>query len=94
MAKAIDITGLKVGMLTVLERAGGGGAGQAMWWVQCECGAKTIQGSQHLRSGNAVSCGCVKKSVHASVQKRLRSFHKNLTRGGNWNKKWNEKLGR
>lgn len=60
--KAIDETGNKYHMLTVVDRSGTVN-GKAAWLVRCECGEeKTITGDA-LRSGNSISCGCNRKEA-------------------------------
>lgn len=61
MPKALDLTGQKFGLLTVLqmnpERTA---AGKIRWGVLCDCGThKTMNGS-HLTSGWVKSCGCTR----------------------------------
>ena len=58
MGKAIDETGNKYGILTVLERVENDKYGKAQWLCQCECGNKIIVAGSSLRSGNTKSCGC------------------------------------
>jgi hypothetical protein len=56
-----DMTGLRFGKLTVLERAGTGRKGQATWHCLCDCGrrpSRPVWGAA-LRSGHTRSCGCV-----------------------------------
>lgn len=54
--KLIDLTGLKVGELTVLQYSG-----NRQWKCSCSCGNETYVGSQALRQGMIRSCGCKKK---------------------------------
>lgn len=54
-----DLTGKTFGRLTVIERAGSGAGGQAMWLCQCSCNKQTVVRGQHLRNGNTKSCGCL-----------------------------------
>jgi len=59
--KAVEMTGLRFGMLTVLGPVGKsvGKKGTVAWLCQCDCGKppKAVNGAS-LRSGNAKSCGC------------------------------------
>lgn len=58
IARTVDISGKKYGMLTVIERDGSM-TGSAAWLCQCECGnRKTIRGTS-LRCGDTKSCGCM-----------------------------------
>ncbi len=53
-----DLTGQKIGRLTVLKFLGMRGS-HTIWRCQCDCGASatSVQG-QNLRNGNTTSCGC------------------------------------
>jgi len=61
MGKFQDLTGLKFGKLTVIERAENSPIGHTRWDCRCECGNETIVSSSDLKSGNTKSCGCLKK---------------------------------
>lgn len=60
--KAIDITGLRFGKLTVINRAENSKGGNAQWLCLCSCGNTTIATTSILRSGHKISCGCA--AVH------------------------------
>lgn len=62
--RAKDLTGLRVGRLTVIERAPSlpGNRG-ARWLAMCECGGQTVSRSDRLTSGKANSCGCLSAEV-------------------------------
>lgn len=72
----IDITGLKVGRLTV-EGMSHHASGQIYWNCKCECGrTKAIMGGA-LRGATTLSCGCIQKSaVSASNGTHYLSGHK------------------
>lgn len=56
--KMIDLTGLKFGLLTVLDRSTP--AGQPIKWrCACECGSRTVVSAHHLKGGTK-SCGCLR----------------------------------
>ena len=64
-----NMTGKKVGRLTVLKQDGFSKHGYAMWICQCECG-NTVRVFGHcLRNGNTQSCGCLKNESAAKVGK-------------------------
>lgn len=70
MSRMIDMLGLRVGRLTVIERAPNyrtiGGALTAQWLCRCECGAAvTVRGSL-LRKARTKSCGCLKREMWAA----------------------------
>lgn len=58
VSKLIDLTGRRVGKLTVLKRAGSDKRKHAVWNCVCDCGRIKKLSSFDLRSGNVVSCGC------------------------------------
>ena len=59
--KAIDMTGYKTGLITVLERAGSA-QGQSTWLCKCACGKTFIQYGGILRKGSVKSCGHLRNS--------------------------------
>jgi hypothetical protein len=55
-----DMTGLRFGKLTVIERDSTISSAAAYWRCKCDCGKeKSIRG-QSLRSGLVIDCGCGK----------------------------------
>lgn len=54
-----DITGLKFGYLTVLERA----EQKDKWKVRCDCGQEIVVRYDHLVKGETKSCGCQKQRL-------------------------------
>lgn len=52
-----DLTGLKFGKLTVVERAGSQDW-RAVWRCSCECGGEKLVDANSLRSGKVAACGC------------------------------------
>jgi hypothetical protein len=54
----IDITGMKFGKLTVLEKVKSTGQG-ARWLCICDCGNKTVTQGGALRNGSSTCCGCL-----------------------------------
>ena len=60
MAKAKDLTGLKYGRLTVIERSGTARNGAALWRCACQCGEEAIASTSHLTGGFVQNCGCLK----------------------------------
>ena len=63
---ALDLTGMRFGYLTVLERAGSttqrpSGGKCAVWLCRCDCGKVVTRVSQYLRAKHRTyprSCGC------------------------------------
>lgn len=62
MAAKIDITGLKVGRLTVLHANQTSFDGN-YWICECECGNVIEALSGNLRQGHTRSCGCLKRDI-------------------------------
>ena len=59
MSKFKDLTGMKFGRLTVIERAENSNTGKTRWKCKCECGKETISHTSSLTSGRTKSCGCL-----------------------------------
>lgn len=60
----IDLTGLKVGKLTVLNRyQKNNKQNKPMWVCQCECGNILIVNGESLKKGYTQSCGCIGNSL-------------------------------
>ena len=74
MRETIDLTGWKLGKLTVLRRDVNR-KGRSTWRCKCECGTEIIALSQDLKSGHTRSCGCMYKDVvrhkHGDYKSRL-----------------------
>lgn len=51
-----DLTGLRFGKLTALERRGGD-----LWRCRCDCGRETTVSVKALRGGGVKSCGCSRR---------------------------------
>lgn len=63
MAKLIDMTGQKIGKLTVVEKHEGHTNG-AHWLCKCECGNTRIVRGSELRAGRVTHCGqCEEKKT-------------------------------
>lgn len=58
----IDLSGQKIGMLTIVSRNTDKRTSEAVHWnCICVCGNSTITITSHLRSGHTKSCGCLIK---------------------------------
>ena len=81
MSKITNLVGLKFGNLTVIARFPineiSSKSVKAKWICDCDCGEKAIARTDHLKSGNTISCGCVKKS---RGQKRFTKHKKHGSR--------------
>ena len=56
--KADDLTGMKFGQLTVIERVGTSKGGKPLWLCRCDCGREVIVRAADLKNGKQFSCGC------------------------------------
>ena len=65
--KRVDLTGKKLGMLTVLEEdksRGREARGERFWVCRCDCGnVKTVRQSSLRRANGTRSCGCLHKPL-------------------------------
>ena len=71
MSDIIDLTGKKIGRLTIVSRAENSSSGHTRWNCVCECGNALIVVSQSLRTGRTKTCGCRDQSVHGCSSTRL-----------------------
>lgn len=55
----IDMTGMRFGKWTVLERDPAKKKG--MWVCRCDCGTVKLVSRRHLKDGGSVSCGCFRR---------------------------------
>lgn len=65
MPVKLNLTGNEYGKLTVLKRAylkNGRRLQQQSYYCSCACGKETIVRTADLTSGNATSCGCVRRA--------------------------------
>lgn len=75
MTAMIDLSGKRVGILTVLGQADR----WPYWTVRCDCGVEKRVRGDHLRSGRTISCGC-EHARRASA--RVSALHRaNVTHG-------------
>lgn len=65
--KAIDMTGMRFGRLTVMERDGtyrSRWQSVPLWRCRCDCGKETVVRGDSLRFGRTMSCGCLFRETH------------------------------
>ena len=79
MPKFIDLTGLKFGRLTVLERADNDINERVQYLCRCWCGEKIIIRGTSIKNGHTKSCGCLNKDIitkhgHAKNNKRSKIY--------------------
>lgn len=58
-----DLSGIRFGKLTPLNRSRIGPMGKTWWHCVCECGNEHVVLAQHLKSGKVSSCGCAIKEI-------------------------------
>jgi hypothetical protein len=80
MSKVLDLVGKTFGRLTVLERAGNDPRGKSRWLCQCSCNETKVVDGSDLKTGNAGSCGCVRREK-LREQAKAKATHGH-TRGG------------
>ena len=76
MGKAIDETGKRYGILTVIKRVENDKFGKAQWLCKCDCGNEIIVAGSSLRRGNTKTCGC---KVLSAETRELGKRYGNLT---------------
>lgn len=69
MSKEMDLTGLRVGRLTVIAPAGKRG-GRRVWQCKCDCGNETSVLTTSLSTGRTKSCGCYQKERASETFKK------------------------
>ena len=73
-----DMTGMRFGKLTVVERVGSDVYKNITWKCHCDCGTDIVIPGTYLRSGDTRSCGCLRRelakekmSTHGESKSRL-----------------------
>lgn len=79
MSKAIDLTGKRVGMLTVVGHAERKN-GRVAWKCKCDCGNETVVLTTSLATGRTKSCGCYQKKRVSETSKKHGMFGTRLYR--------------
>ena len=72
MPAFIDLSGMRFGKLTVLERDKTHyGRGDHTYWIcKCDCGKTTRVRPDALKSGSVVSCGCYHSGISSKIAKK------------------------
>lgn len=63
MGKKEDLTGRRIGRLTVIEETDERRSGSVVWLCKCDCGNYKRISANSLKSGRVLSCGCYNKEV-------------------------------
>lgn len=61
--KSPNLVGQKFGLLTVIKKLNEKKNNYYLWKVLCDCGNQDVTTSQHLKSGNKKSCGCLAHAI-------------------------------
>ena len=68
MGNILNLTGQKIGRLTVISVIHGNRNTRVKWVCKCECGNETTVTSHDLRKNNPTkSCGCLHKEIFGSL---------------------------
>lgn len=74
MGKKEDLTGRRIGRLTVIEETDERRGGSVVWLCECDCGTRKRISAQCLKSGRVLSCGCYNREIittHGESKTRL-----------------------
>lgn len=85
MNRAKDITGNRYGRLTAISRGANNNRGEATWLCRCDCGREVVVVQHSLKSGNTMSCGCIRREQLAD---RNRSNAKHGMKGTRLYQAW------
>lgn len=78
MSKVINLIGVTIGRLTVIDRNGSDVRGNALWKCKCECGKEIVVNSYNLRNKHTQSCGCLQRERTAAAQTVHGLYHTRL----------------
>ena len=73
-----DLTGQRIGHLTVIKPTDERRNGSVMWECKCDCGNTTYVRAIALRSGNTTSCGCLRSAGRTTDYQNLDGAGDNL----------------
>ena len=59
MAKTIEITGVRSGLLVAIKPTGETKDNCVLWWCKCDCGGGRAAKASDIKNGRVKSCGCV-----------------------------------
>jgi hypothetical protein len=79
-----DLTGKKIGRLTIIHRVPNKGKRRTSWLASCECGKNTIVASDDLKIGDSRSCGCLR--VDRLKGKKIEPFFRETNPNRKYNK--------
>lgn len=78
MGKFKDLTGMRFGRLTVIERAedylSKNGRKYVQWKCKCDCGNNVVVYGSNLNRSHTTSCGCLNKEVASEKMKKYNTY--------------------
>lgn len=86
-SKIIDMTGKKIGRLTVIDRGPNvqsGNQKKPRWNCVCECGNTVLAAGTDLRKGTTKSCGCYRRDFHSKRLKKITGETHPAWKGGKY----------
>ncbi len=84
MTKQIDMTGRRIGRLTVLAAAGRMKNGNRRWLCRCDCGNEVTVDGYALRVGTVKSCGCLRRDASKQTARANPAFLANVGNSALW----------
>lgn len=100
MSKVKDLTGVRFGRWTIIERSENSKDNRSTWLCKCDCGNTKVIKLSDLRGNRSKSCGCLRKdntrqmfSTHGLSNTRLfniwtsmknRCYNENASRYSDW----------
>lgn len=79
MSKAVDLTGMRFGRLSVISKTRSK-SGKVAWACKCDCGNKTETLTTELLRGRTQSCGCYHKDKMSEAFKKHGQYKTRLYR--------------
>ena len=77
--RKVDLKGIEIGRLKVIEEAGKDKNGRTLWRCTCACGEECFYITSKLTGGHAQSCGCLQResAVELINTARNKLLHEN-----------------
>ena len=70
MPNYIDMSGQRIGRVTVVRHAGTTHYRATLWECKCDCGKTFFETRANLTSGNVKSCGCLRRERALTQNKK------------------------
>ena len=78
MSRIKDLTGMKLGMITVIEPYGRDKNGNCTYLCKCDCGNEKVITSRYLlntHNGTTRNCGCIAAKARSENMKKINGFY-------------------